>query len=467
MKPQSHDFVRMSADALANAGLQQAMGLIDRKFVAERRHAVEALPEFETLRDRAVELSDHTLAHLDLYLERFATAAEANGAQLHFAADAEAAQRMVTGICSEAKARSATKSKSMTAEEIDLNAALDGAGISRVETDLGEYILQLADEPPSHIVAPAYHKSKASVAALFAEHHGHAAPRERGQDLVAEARHVLRRRYFAADVAITGANALIAETGQAVLVTNEGNADLGRSLARVHIVLAGIDKLVPTLDDAGVLLRLLARSATGQDITMYTSLVAGPRRQDELDGPDAVHVILLDNGRTGMLASERLRPLLRCIRCGACMNHCPVYASVGGHAYGWVYPGPLGAALDPALIGLDEARHLPQASTLCGACEEVCPVRIPLPMIFRHWREQAFARRIGAGRERWGVRAWAWLATRPRLYRLAMRAARGLLRAFGRKGAIRRLPLAGGWTGRRDMPAPQRSAVFNKWLRGR
>jgi len=454
VKPQSHAFKESAARALEDPVLQQSMGMLDGKFVTERRRAVDELPEFETLRDFAAAMKDHTLGHLDLYLERFSEAVRRNGGQLHIAADALEAQRIVTDICRDAGAKTATKSKSMTGEEVALNDALEAAGIAPVETDLGEYILQLAGEPPSHIVAPAYHKPKADVAALFRTHHGGASPRERGEDLVAEARHILRRKYFAADVGITGANALIAETGQAVLVTNEGNADLGRSLADTHIVLAGIEKLVPTLEDATALLRLLARSASGQDITMYTSFCGGSRREGELDGPPAFHVVLLDNGRTEMLASNALRPLLRCIRCGACMNHCPVYGSVGGHAYGWVYPGPIGAALDPAFLGIEEARHLPQATTLCGACEEVCPVRIPLPKIFRHWREQAFEDQMSTARERRGVRLWAWLSTRPRLYRTSLRIAGLALRLAGRHGRLRSAPLARGWTRYRDLPAP-------------
>ena len=454
MKPQSHAFEKSAERALADSVLQQAMGMLDTKFVAERRHAVSELPEFEALRDFAAAMKDHTLGHLDLYLERFTEAVARNGGRVHVAADAGEAQRIVTGLCRDSGARTATKSKSMTGEEVALNEFLNAAGITPVETDLGEYILQLAGEPPSHIVAPAYHKPKADVAELFRRHHGGESPRERGEDLVAEARQTLRRKYFAAEASITGANALIAETGQAVLVTNEGNADLGRSLAKTHIVLAGIDKLVPTLEDATAILRLLARSATGQDITMYTSFCGGPRREGEADGPEAFHVVLLDNGRSKMLGDPALRPLLRCIRCGACMNHCPVYSSVGGHAYGWVYPGPIGAALDPAFLGIAEARHLPQATTLCGACEEVCPVRIPLPMIFRHWRAEAFDKRVSPASERRGVQLWAWLATRPRLYRTSLRVANLALRLAGRLRGLRRLPFTRGWTRRRDLPSP-------------
>jgi len=454
MQSRSHAFKSAAEAALSDAQLQASLRGLDSKFVAERARAVAELPGFEALRDAGAEITDHSLSHLDLYLERFQEEVAAAGGQLHFAEDAAQARETVVGLCRAAGAGSVVKSKSMIGEEAGINAALEAAGMSPVETDTGEYILQLAEEPPSHIVAPAYHKRREEVAALFRAKHGGARERGSGEQLVGEAREVLRRRYFDAEVGLTGANFLVAETGQCVLVTNEGNADLCARLPKRHIVLASIDKLVPTLEDTSLLLRLLARSATGQATTMYTTFAAGPRRSGEQDGPEAFHVVLLDNGRSRMLADERLRPALRCIRCGACMNHCPVYASVGGHAYGWVYPGPIGAAINPALNGQTESKHLPQASTLCGACEAVCPVKIPLPMMFRYWREQAHAQRISPARERWGVRLWARLAAHPRLYRLALRLARTALTLWARGGAARWIPFAGGWTRRRDMPAP-------------
>jgi L-lactate dehydrogenase complex protein LldF len=262
---------------------------------------------------------------------------------------------------------------------------------------------------------------------------------------------------------MTGANMLVAETGTVVVVTNEGNADLTMSLPRVHIVIASLEKVVPTLDDAATLLRVLARSGTGQEITVYTTFSTGPRRPGDLDGPEAFHVVLLDNGRSTMLGSE-LHEMLRCIRCGACLNECPIYRAVGGHAYGWVYSGPMGAVLTPVLIGIEGAGDLPNASTLCGKCEDVCPVRIPLPRMLRHWRQRQFEGNQASAASRYGLKAWAFLARRPALYRLAVGPGVAVLGALGRRrGRFRRLPLAGGWTASRDLPAPEGRTFLALW----
>ena len=285
-----------------------------------------------------------------------------------------------------------TKGKTMIGEEIDLNDYLEANGITPVETDLGEYIIQLRDEPPSHLIAPAIHLIKEQVAETFRAAHTDLDPKRplsEAPALLAEARAMLRSRFLAADVGITGANFLVAETGTSIIVTNEGNGDLTQTLPKIHIVLAWLEKVVPTLEDAATILRVLARSATGQEMSVYTTVSTGPRRPDDLDGPEQYHVVLLDNGRSRMLGSE-FHDMLRCIRCGACLNHCPVYHAVGGHAYGWVYSGPIGAVLTPSLLGIEEAGHLPNASTFCGRCESVCPMRIPLPKMMRHWREREF-----------------------------------------------------------------------------
>jgi L-lactate dehydrogenase complex protein LldF len=356
----------------------------------------------------------------------------------------------------------------MVGEEIGINAYLARNGVEPVETDLGEYIIQLAGEMPSHIIAPAVHKTKEQVSELFHRHHFPLGKTERltdGQAMVNEAREVLRQKYLDADVGITGANFLIAETGSAVIVTNEGNGDLTQTLPKMQIVLASLEKVVPTLEDASTILRVLARSATGQEMSVYTSFTTGPRRPQDLDGPRQFHVVLLDNGRSAMLGTE-LQDLLRCIRCGACMNHCPVYQSVGGHAYGWVYPGPIGAALSPHFIGVEAARHLPQASTLCGRCEEVCPMRIPLPKILRHWRERAVDAGIGPAAPRVGISLWAWLARRPALYHALTGLAAPMLAALaGKRGRFSKLPLAGGWTEARDFPAPEGASFRSQWRR--
>jgi L-lactate dehydrogenase complex protein LldF len=285
--------------------------------------------------------------------------------------------------------------------------------------------------------------------------------------LLTEARGVLREKFLAADVGFTGANFLIAETGTSIIVTNEGNGDLSQILPRTHVVLASIEKLVPTLEDLSQLLRVLARSATGQDMSVYTTLSTGPRRPGDLDGPDNYHVIILDNGRSAMLGTD-FQDMLRCIRCGACMNHCPVYQAVGGHAYGWVYPGPMGAVLTPTLIGVDQAGHLPNASTFCGRCEAVCPVRIPLPKMMRHWREREFERHLSPATVRSGLSLWGFFAKRPGLYRLATRVAMGGLSLIGqRRGRFASLPLARGWTKFRDLPAPQGDTFQARWRKER
>jgi L-lactate dehydrogenase complex protein LldF len=466
MQPTSLAFKTNARRAMADPVLQAALGFARSGFQDKRRAAVASLPEFEALRDAAKAIKDHTLAHLDLYLEAFEQRVIEQGGKVHWARDAAEARKIIVRLCRGAGARTVTKSKSMICEEIGLNEALEANGIARVETDLGEYIVQLAGETPSHILAPAIHMTRARVADLFAEHHG--TPRaDEPEALLAEARRVLRQRYFEADVGITGANFLVAETGSVVLVTNEGNAELTQGLPRIHIVVASLEKVVPTLDDACTLLRVLARSATGQEFSTYTTFVTGPKRPADLDGPSTFHIVLVDNGRSRVVGTE-FRDILRCIRCGACMNHCPVYLTTGGHAYGWVYPGPLGAVLTPLFIGIEQGHHLPSASTFCGRCEQVCPVRIPLPKLMRYWREEQFAKRLGPPTARYGTRLWAYAAKRPALYHLGSRLTIGLLGLLGRsRGRFRRLPLAGGWTCSRDLPAPPRGATFQALWRAR
>jgi L-lactate dehydrogenase complex protein LldF len=363
-----------------------------------------------------------------------------------------------------------TKGKSMLTEEIGLNDFLEANNIRPVETDLGEYAIQLRHEAPSHIIAPAIHLTQNEIESDFRRVHTHL-PADRDltepTSLLNEARKILRQSYFDADVGITGANFLIAETGTSVIVTNEGNGDLTQILPRVHIVMASIEKCVPTLEDVSQILRLLARSATGQDLSCYTTFSSGPRRAEDPDGPDEYHVIILDNGRSAVLGTDD-EDMLRCIRCGACMNHCPVYHAIGGHAYGWVYPGPIGAVLNPALIGVEKASHLPNASTFCGRCESVCPMRIPLPKMMRHWREREFERHLSPATVRWGLGVWAYFAKRPRLYQWATGVAMRALGNLGwRKGRFRHLPLAGGWTRYRDFPAPAGKTFQELWAEKR
>ena len=466
MQSTSHAFKSNAQRAVEDPQLKRAMKHVRSGFIHKRAKAAARLPEFEDLRDAARDIKNHTLAHLDLYLEAYEQKVTEAGGHVHWCATAEDARATILDICRQAGAKTVTKGKSMIGEEIAINDHLEKNGITPVETDLGEYIIQLRHEPPSHIIAPAVHLTKDLVEADFREAHQQFPadrPLSEARELVNEAREVLREKYLLADVGITGANFLVAETGSSVIVTNEGNGDLTQCLPKVHIVIASLEKIVPNLEDVSTILRVLARSATGQEFSTYTTFSTGPKRAEDPDGPEAYHVVLLDNGRSAMLSTE-FQDMLRCIRCGACMNHCPVYHAVGGHAYGWVYPGPMGAVLTPSLIGVEEAGHLPNASTFCGRCESVCPMRIPLPKMMRHWREREFERHLTPSTVRSGLALWAFFARRPALYQLATGLKMRVLGALGRrKGRFKSLPLADGWTDHRDFPAPQGKTFQQLW----
>lgn len=457
MQSTSHAFKKNAHEALNDQRLQKSLFKLKSGFQERRAAAAKGLPEFEQLRDQARDIKNHVLDNLDYYLERYEERVTEQGGHVHWARNAAEARDIITKICKDREAKTVTKGKSMIAEEIGINAHLENEGIEPVETDLGEYIIQVRNEPPSHIIAPAVHLSKDDVEQTFRDHHTHLAKDRslvEAQDLVSEARGILRERFLEADIGITGANFIIAETGTSIIVTNEGNGDLTQSLPKVHVVLTSLEKVVPTLEDTATILRVLARSATGQEFSAYTTLSTGPKREGDLDGPEEYHVVLLDNGRTSMLGSE-FQEMLRCIRCGACMNHCPVYASVGGHSYGWVYPGPMGSVLTPSLIGVEEAGQLPNASTFCGKCEEVCPMRIPLPKLMRHWRKREFEQNGNPPVARWALKLWGFAAKRPGLYRTGIRVAMSILGRMGKaKGRMASVPLAGGWTSVRDLPAP-------------
>jgi L-lactate dehydrogenase complex protein LldF len=453
-------------DAFRNKPLQETLAKLPSGLSVKRAEAVARLPEFDALRDTARDIKNHTLAHLDLYLEAYEAKVTEAGGQVHYAADAAEARRIVLELCQQAGAKRVTKGKSMVSEEIGLNAHLEQAGLKVTETDLGEYLIQIRGETPSHIIAPAIHLTKAQIVEDFRRLHKHLPPDRQLVEpvqIVDEARTILRDEFLSADVGITGANFLVAETGTSVIVTNEGNGDLTQTLARMHIVVASIEKVVPTLEDVSTILRVLARSATGQEISTYTTFSTGPRRPGDPDGPPAYHVVILDNGRSELLAGD-LREVLRCIRCGACINHCPVYGTIGGHAYGWVYPGPIGSVVTPSLIGVKTSADLPHASTFCGRCEEVCPMRIPLPKLLRYWRTRDFEQGGGKRTFRAGLGLWAWAARHPWVYHLGARTGMTIMGWIGRrKGAFRWLPLASGWTKHRDLPAPQGGTFQAQW----
>jgi len=437
-------------DDLLQYNLKKSKG----KFVGKRLEAIRELDDFEGTRDAAKAIRQRVLDNLDTYLEIFEQNATARGATVLWAETPEEVNRHVLDIAARHQLKKAIKSKSMVSEESALDHAIEAAGMKVVETDLGEYILQINNyEPPSHIIAPALHKSKEEVAALFAKTHG-TTPKTGIQELCGEARAVLREHYLTGDLSISGANFLIAETGSLMLVTNEGNATLCTTLPKVHVAITGIEKVVPTLEDASLLLRILTRSATGQSITNYVDLLTGVKTPGEHHGAEHMYFILVDSGRTKVLASE-VKEALRCIRCGACMNHCPVYQNIGGHSYGWVYPGPIGSVITPMFIGQEIATDLPNASTLCGACGSVCPVRIPLPDLLRKHREAQVKDDLRPWAERLGLQCWTWLASHPSLYAWATRIGVRVMKWMGGyEGRIHKLPLVGGWSDGRDMPAP-------------
>ncbi|GMV58136.1 MAG: iron-sulfur cluster-binding protein [Betaproteobacteria bacterium] len=466
MQVQSMHFKSRAAMKLADARLQKNLTKLADKFVTARARALAELDDFEGTRTAAVERRNRALAALDVWLEIFERNATARGATVLYAETREEAARLVVDIARKHGARKVTKSKSMVSEEIGLNRAFAAAGIQPVETDLGEYILQINDnEAPSHIIAPVIHKDKEEIADLFARTH-RTARKDEITALAREARQVLRGHFLTSDLGISGGNFLVAETGSVALVTNEGNEGMCTIVPRVHVVLTGIEKVLPTLEDLATLLRLLPRSATGQSITNYVSLLTGTRAAGEPDGPEHMYYVLVDGGRTGLVGGE-FQDMLRCIRCGACMNHCPVYQKIGGHAYGWVYPGPMGSVLTPSYVGLDNALDLPQAATLCGECQVVCPVKIPLPDLLRKLREKQFERGLRPWYERVALTAWGYAARRPSLYRAGSRiAARVLAWMGGERRRIRTLPFASGWTDHRDFPAPS-GKTFHELYRAR
>ncbi len=462
MQAATQTFKERARAALSDANLKTAIERTAGTAETKRAVAVDDFPQFAVTRERGRRIKDHVIANLDHYLREFERKAIASGANVHWAQTSQEACRIVTDICKTSGAKRVTRSKSMLGEEIGLPHALQEAGIERVETDLAEHIVQLAGETPSHIVWPAMHKTRDDVAALFKAKHHPPPVSDAIPDMVASARRDLREKFLTADVGISGANFLVADTGAICTVTNEGNAELTTTPPRVHIVTAGIEKLVPSIDHAFVLLRLLVRSATGGDFTQYTTFHCGPKRKGDPDGPEEFHIVLVDNGRTRMLG-EGLKEMLRCIRCGACMNHCAVYRQIGGHAYGATYPGPMGSVLTPAIDGLAKTRDLPHACTLNGKCAEVCPVEIPLPSLIRGWRDRSWREGLEPVVVRAGINGWAYVAGHPGLYRLGTIFAVIWMRLFRMGGWIRRMPFAGGWTRHRDFPAPARKTFMQAY----
>ena len=380
MQIRCDQFQELSKKALADTHLQEALKGIDSRLADMRNAAFALLEDGEELREKAHKIKKDTLDRLDEYLEHLEKKIIQTGGKVHWAGTASQARKIIEKLAIDKGVRTVVKGKSMVTEEIGLNEGMIAQGLEVVETDLGEFIIQLAEEPPSHLIGPAIHKTKEQIAELFSEKFG-VKFMEDPQEMTVFARNTLRQKFLDADMGITGVNFAVAETGTIVLFENEGNIRLTTTLPKIHVAVMGIEKVIPTLDDLGVLIKLLARSCTGQKLSSYVSFINGPKRDGERDGAEEFHLVILDNGRTRVIADKELRETLHCIRCGACLNFCPVYLKIGGHAYGWVYSGPIGSILTPQLINRKQAYQLPYASTLCGACAEICPVKIDIPGI--------------------------------------------------------------------------------------
>jgi L-lactate dehydrogenase complex protein LldF len=461
--------------ALADTRLKQALTVTTGRLAGGRTNAIGTMIDADDVRDTARRIRAHTIAHLDRYLDQFATEATRRGCTVHWAETAADARRIVTDIARTEGIALAVKSKSMVTEEIELNAALEDAGVRVIETDLGEFVVQVANDRPAHIITPIVHWRREGVAELFKTKLG--ATDDEVKDvpsITAFARRTLREQFLKAGMGISGVNMAVAESGSFAIVTNEGNGRLTTSAPRVHVAVMGLERVVPTAKDLGVVLQLLARSATGQTLSVYSNIISGPRRRAaakspvagpvaEPDGPEQVHIVIVDNGRSRMLGTT-LAEILYCIRCGACLNICPVYKNIGGHAYDSVYPGPIGSVVTPGLFGLDGSVELPHASSLCGACREVCPVRIDLPHLLLELRAESARRELGPLWLRAGMTVYAAIATKPWLYRLAAGTAGRLSRLVASNGKLKWLPgPLSGWTRYRDFPAPVSRSFVARW----
>src|SRR5215471_3473172 len=470
----SVEFDHKIHDTLADANLQLAIYTATGRLKDKRIESVagDILPDYQELRTQANAIKKHAIENLDYYLEEFERNVQAHGGKVVYAKDGEEVADFILSLAKERAARLIVKSKSMTTEEVDLNERLEHHGLESVETDLGEYILQLAHEKPYHIVAPALHKTRYDVAEIFEKRLN--VPNEVViEKQTAIARAVLREKFLEADIGISGANFLVADSGAVVIIENEGNARLTTSAPKIHIAVAGIEKVIPRAQDVATFLKLLARSATGQLLSVYSSFLSGPRRAGEVDGPEEFFVVLVDNGRTKLLPDRNKRQSLYCIRCGACLNTCPVYRKIGGYSFPWVYSGPIGAIITPQFMGVGHEPALPFASSLCGACGEVCPVKIDIPKVLLDLRsdvKKAETRDKQNRLEKLAFRAFAWMMTHPRVYELAGRIGASMAPA-GDGGWIRSIPPplnmgpAKAWLDQRDLPPSPSMSFREMWRR--
>ncbi|MEJ7632237.1 MAG: LutB/LldF family L-lactate oxidation iron-sulfur protein [Rubrobacteraceae bacterium] len=462
-------FNQRSRKAIGDRQLHDAVALASKNLIGGRNKVLGSLPDAPELRERAYRIKQETMANLDRYLEQMADAVEARGGNVFFASDGEDAIRYVADLARRKGAKIIAKSKSMATEEIELNRRLEedypDLGLEIVETDLGEWIAQLAGETPSHIVGPILHMNRQRVADILSGVAGEKLPPD-VEELTKFARKRLREKFLAAEIGMTGANFGVAETGTICTVTNEGNARLVTSVPPVHVVVMGIEKLIPKFDDLSTFVQLLARSGTGQKVTVYTNFITGPRAEGEMDGAEEMHLILLDNGRSKLLGTE-FEEALYCIRCGACLNVCPVYRQTGGHTYGSTYSGPIGAVITPLLKGDKEAKDLPHASSLCGACSEACPVGIPLHDLLLKLRNRQVNEGLAGKGQSVAFKGFENTMRSPALYKISGKAGRVAQKVVEKDGAIRPLPgPLSGWTNTRDLPPLAPKSFRELWKKG-
>lgn len=471
MEIKTKQFVEASSAALKDQKIQDNLLGLYNGFHKARIDASDATDNWEALQDRGRAIKAHTIENLDYYLEMMEKNVTAAGGKIFFAKDDSEATKYIVDLAKSRGVKLVIKGKSMVSEEMGLNDVLEEEGIEPVETDLGEYIIQLAGETPFHIIAPAIHKSREDVSDLFQEKLN--TPRMNEiKDLANEARKQLREKFIQADMGITGANFVVAETGTLVLVSNEGNGRMSTSMPKIHVAITGMEKIVPSMEDMGIFLRLLIRSATGQRISSYVTTVTGPRKADDEDGPEEFHLVIVDNGRSRLLADPDLRESLYCLRCGACLNACPVYRKVGGHAYGWVYPGPIGAIVSPVMTNMRDAKDLPFASSLCGACREACPVKINMPRMLLYLRNQLAEggkypeHKSSPVMERLAMKGWRASLSNTFMLRLSNTLGRIVQKPFARNGMINKLPgPLSAWTQYRSFPALASKPFRARWRR--
>jgi L-lactate dehydrogenase complex protein LldF len=462
-------FNERGGKAAQDKELHDSVELFTGKAVAARNAVLHALPEAPELRERAYRIKQKTMANLDRYLEQMADNVEARGGNVFFAEDGEAVVRYIGDLARRKGAKVITKSKSMATEEIELNRRLEEGyadlDLEIVETDLGEWIAQLAGDHPSHIVGPILHMNRKRITEVLSETAGEKLPPD-VEALGSFARKRLREKFLSADIGITGANFGVAETGTVATITNEGNARLVTSVPPVHVVVMGIEKIIPRFEDLSVFTRLLARSGTGQKLTVYTNFITGPRDEGELDGAAELHLILMDNGRSNLLGTD-FEEALYCIRCGACLNVCPVYRQTGGHAYGSTYSGPIGAVITPLLKGTKEAKDLPFASSLCGACWEACPVGIPLHDLLLKLRNRQVQEGVRGRGERLAFKGFENTMKSPALYKISGKMGRVAQRPLKQDGSVRPLPgPLGAWTDTRELPPLAEKSFRDLWREG-